>query len=175
MSVSFGRRLRDYGWLPALLAVLAIGFGSLASLHYLAQLSVVRTDAAANLETLARMKAEQLAALRQERLNDAIMLAGRPFFNEQYAEWMAEPTPALTAQLRQCLAAANDRGYYSNMALFDAAGQERLLLYPDRPLITYAANEAKSRFLANMSHELRTPLNAIVGMTNWTGFSANLR
>ena len=121
--------------LAALLLVVAAVAALLTALVYRSELDALRAAEGENLAAIAALKAADLAEMRQARLDEAVLAAGRPLFSANVAAWLAAPTPAMAAQIRESLAAAGTPGVYTNIALFDTQGQERLRLYPDRPLV----------------------------------------
>ncbi len=53
----------------------------------------LRHEAETALETIAQLKAGQIAAWRAERLGDAAVIAESPFFIQAVAGWMVQPSP----------------------------------------------------------------------------------
>ena len=132
-------RARRQWRLAALLLVIAALAVLLTALAYRSELDALRTAEGENLASIAALKAGDLADMRQAQLDVAALVTGRPFFNANAAAWLANPTPEMAEQLRESLAVADGSGIYSNMALFDAQGRERLRLYPDRQLVRCAS------------------------------------
>ena len=148
--------------LVALLLVAVVVVVILTALVYQSEVEALRTAEGVNLESITALKANQLAQLRKGRLDDATLLAGRPFFNADFAAWLADPTPEIADELRESLAVANARGVYANIALFDGAGDERLRLYPDRSLARCAPTDQllahQQRTLRRLHEEVRAEL-----------------
>jgi PAS domain S-box-containing protein len=78
------------------------------------------------LQVIARLKADQIVQWREERLADASVLTGGPFFAEGAAKWLASPSAAGADKVLVHLRTLALENRYSEILFVDPAGQVRL-------------------------------------------------
>ena len=105
----------------ALLGVLAGG-----AWFYWAQEQQVRREVEADLEAIARLKADQIVQWRAERLGDAAVLMGSQFFGAGVTRWLTDPQADLAEKILARFRAMQLHNRYSDVLLVDARGQVRL-------------------------------------------------
>ncbi|MGA7677499.1 MAG: PAS domain S-box protein [Dehalococcoidia bacterium] len=89
------------------------------------------------LSTVAQLKAEQIAEWRYERLVDANVLAGSPFFTEGVAEFMASPTDTEIRDKILAKFAIIEKAYpYQDILLTDVNGSVLLRLNDSVPSLS---------------------------------------
>ncbi len=108
------------------LAVVILLVGGVA--FYRAREQEQRQRAEAELLAIARLKANQIAGWRAERLGDAAVLMESPFFAEEVARWMASPEAEDTQHMLTRFRSVQEHYHYQDVLLVDAAGQVRLSL-----------------------------------------------
>ena len=141
MTSHLRTQIASYWWMTIVLFTISLAVVFLSVWVYQGQLAALRAAQSANLQSIAAVKTHQLADFRDERRNDALILATRPLFNATYANWLKAPTPEIAELLRHSLAAANGTGDYLDIILFDPAGQERLRVNTDKPPARCAATD----------------------------------
>ncbi|MEW6579261.1 MAG: PAS domain S-box protein [Chloroflexota bacterium] len=119
---AFPRRLAA-ALVLALLVILA-GGGWL----YRAQEQHLREDAEKDLEAIAELKANQIAAWRAERLADAAVLGHSLFFIEGATHWLADPQAGQAEMILSQFQVLQEHYGYHDVLLVDADGQVRLSL-----------------------------------------------
>jgi PAS domain S-box-containing protein len=93
---------------------------------YHQQGQAMRGQVEAELGAIARLKANQIAAWRKERLADAVLLTERPFLGAAVARFLADSRGEDAEALRSRLSSWQKHGRYSNVMLLDPQGQVRL-------------------------------------------------
>ena len=106
------------------LAIVAVVTGG--AWFYRTQEEHLRHRAETELQGIAHLKTDEIAAWRQERLANAYVLMESPFLSEQVARFMASPHPANTKDMITRLRSLRKRYRYSEVLLVDADGQVRL-------------------------------------------------
>ncbi|MBI2302988.1 MAG: PAS domain S-box protein [Armatimonadetes bacterium] len=107
---------------PVLVAALVAG----GVWFYRDQEQHVRAGATAELQSIARLKAGQIAAWRTECANQAGLVADGPFLAAGVAEWLAEPHATDTRKLEDRLRSIRLRLSCRGAALLDRGGRQRL-------------------------------------------------
>ena len=111
----------------ALVAVVILVGGYL---FYYFQEQQMRQRIEGGLSIIAQLKVEQIAAWRAERLNDADILVGSPFFAEGVAEYMASPTDTEIKDKVIARLAIIEKAYpYQDILLTDVNGKVLLSLH----------------------------------------------
>ena len=108
------------------LAIVAVVTGG--AWLYRTQEEYLCRQAETELRSIAHLKADEIAAWRQERLADGFVLMESPFLAEQVARLMASPHPENTKDMLTRFRSLQERYHYSDVLLVDADGQARLRL-----------------------------------------------
>ena len=109
--------------LSALVIVIAGG-----GWYYRSQSRFVHLRAVETLESIGRLKADEIVAWRNERLGDAAILQEDPYVSEQVARFFAEPNDQTARPLRSRFRMMARHFGYADVMLVDAARQIRLSL-----------------------------------------------
>ena len=80
------------------------------------------------LETITRLKVDQIVQWRAERKADAEVLAESPFFIQGVAQWLKDPRPATAEPILERFRALQKHYRYDDLLLVDPAGQVLLSL-----------------------------------------------
>ncbi|MEW5725396.1 MAG: cache domain-containing protein, partial [Thermodesulfobacteriota bacterium] len=130
------KRLGSFQWALVLLfglIALALAAGGYWFNRYEAQ--VIRGIKYTELRTIARLKADQIAAWRRERLADARLYSMVPFLHSIITQWLESPDDiALKADILERLKLLRDTEGYENIFLADPDGR---LLISVAPGLTY--------------------------------------
>ena len=110
--------------LAATVAIVLAGGGWL----YRSQEQLLRQSAEAELQTIARLKADQIAGWRAERLASAAAFMDKSFFIEGVTRWMASPRAEDTEKILGRFRAIQKYSHYSDVQLVNVGGQVRLSL-----------------------------------------------
>ncbi|MFH2104376.1 MAG: PAS domain S-box protein [Chloroflexota bacterium] len=110
----------------SLLSVLIILSGGIWFIR--AQQQSLRREAETNLAIIARLKTDQIAAWRSERLADAAVFMEGPFLVENLTGWLENPDPELTEKILVRFHSLQEHYGYADVLLVDTAGQVRLSL-----------------------------------------------
>lgn len=122
-------------WLVAALALALTAVLAGGSWFYLCQERLLRQSAEDELQTIAKLKVDQVLAWRSEQVADSAALMGNPFFIEGVARWMTSPTAENTQAILKLFRLLQTHHHYYNVLLTDAGGQVRLSLSdPPGPL-----------------------------------------
>ena len=113
-------------WLAvaSLLAIVAVATGG--AWLYRTQEEYLSQQAETELQGIAHLKADQIAAWRQERLADAAVLMESPFLAEQVARFMASPHAENAKDMLTRFRSLQERYHYFDVLLADSGGQVRL-------------------------------------------------
>ena len=126
------------------LVIVAVVTGS--AWFYRTQEEHLRRRAETELQGIAHLKADQIAAWRHERLADAYVLMESPFLSEQVARLMASPHPQNTKDMLTRLRSLRKYYGYSDVLLVNAHGQVRLRIgsshAPSCPAVPQSLGEA---------------------------------
>ena len=95
---------------------------------YRGQERLIQHAVEAELQAIARLKIEQIANWRTERLNDSAVIMESPFFNEAVAKWMASPKVENYEKILTRLRSIQEHYSYMDVFLVDAEGHERIIL-----------------------------------------------
>jgi len=106
------------------LAIVAVVTGGAAFYH--TQEVNLRHQAETELQVIARLKSDQIAAWRQEQLADAAVLMESPFLGEQVVRLMASPHADNTKEMLTRFRSLQEHYHYFDVLLVDADGQVRL-------------------------------------------------
>jgi two-component system cell cycle sensor histidine kinase/response regulator CckA len=112
-------------WLTAMFVLALMGLAAGGAWFYHAQERSVRARVEANLEAIAKLKVEEIAQWRSERLADATELMKSPFLSKAITQWLANPQAGAGDQI---LERFRSHPGYSDILLVDANGQVRLSL-----------------------------------------------
>ena len=102
-----------------------------------------RHQADDQLQSVARLKNNQIVNWRQELLADARAFADNPFVAKNLVRWFAAPDPAATAQILAWFGGLRQQYGYADLQLLDAAGAVRLSLSGNNEAL---APEARAAF-----------------------------
>jgi signal transduction histidine kinase/PAS domain-containing protein len=123
-----------------LVAALALGVGAVLAgggWFYRNQAEQLRQSAEDELQTIAKLKVDQVLAWRAEQVVDSAALMGNSFFIEGVARWMTSPTAENTQAILKLFRGLQTHHHYSDVLLTDASGQVRLSL-SDPPGLLHA-------------------------------------
>ncbi len=115
-------------WMKATLSVmlLALLFGG--GWFYRVQELTLRQQKETDLSAVVRLKAQQIKAWREERLEDAAVLQENPLFVRAVARFQADPSDKNTVEIRALFHSLSKRYNYADVLLVDPDGQVRLSL-----------------------------------------------
>lgn len=115
------------GFLVFVLIIIGLGVG-----YYGIEKRVVRQEAGENLASIARLKVDQIAVWRKERLQEGAEITIRPYFVHQLTGWLADPKDETRAMILAEFFIFKQQHDHQNILLVDATGTIRLGL--DGPL-----------------------------------------
>ncbi len=110
---------------------LILGFALLlggGALFYRVQVNSLEKQACAELEAIARLKVEQIASWRKERLSDASLLMESPFLRDALARWMKNPDASRTEEILARFRSLKQHQQLKDVLLVDVTGKVRLAL-----------------------------------------------
>ncbi|MFH1690935.1 MAG: PAS domain S-box protein [Candidatus Eisenbacteria bacterium] len=115
--------------MKALLAAAAVGFVVSGAWFYRAQEQRQRDAVESELTAVGTLKAANVAAWRDERLNDAGLLMENPFLRDGISRWLEAPgESAAEADLLGCFESLRVHGDYENVLLVSPDGEVLLSL-----------------------------------------------
>lgn len=161
-------------WLWGIVALLMLGvlLGGVVLVRH--EERTLRQEAENQLEAIAELKANQIAAWRAERLGDAMTLMESPFIGPSLAGWLATGDPAEAARLLEQFRSLKEHYGYDDILLVDAQGNVRLSWSGALKPLESEAAEAVARALAE-KHPVLTDLHlAADGRTPHLGAVAPL-
>ncbi|MBI5482179.1 MAG: GAF domain-containing protein [Deltaproteobacteria bacterium] len=112
--------------LIALLGALVLALVVGGTWLYRSQRGSHQREAAHGLQAILRLKADQIAAWRAERLGDAAVLMDSPFLAEAVPRWLETADPAARERLQDRFRATQQARRYHDVLLVDGGGQVRL-------------------------------------------------
>ena len=115
------------GWMKAALALTFLALVAGGAWFYKAQEQEQRRQVESQLQAIARLKADQIADWRKERLDEGADLTERPFLSARLARWLANPQAGDTDILAE-FRVLQRHGDYSDVLLVDPEGRVRLSL-----------------------------------------------
>ncbi|MCK9295649.1 MAG: GAF domain-containing protein [Desulfobulbaceae bacterium] len=95
---------------------------------YRSQERHLRTRAEEDLAAVARLKVEQVAQWRAERLGDAAVISETPFIADVLRQWLADPRPELSGSILVHFRSLQKHYHYHNVLLAGADGRVHLTL-----------------------------------------------
>jgi len=95
---------------------------------YRTQEQTLRLDAESDLQTVAELKAGQIAQWRAERLSDGAELTERPFAKDAILRWLADPRPEAAGDILIRFRSLGEYHHYFDVLLVDVHGEIRLSL-----------------------------------------------
>jgi len=107
---------------------------------YLNQEQQLRQQAEEDLQTIAELKTNQIAAWRAERLSDATILTESPFFTAGVSKWLSDPQETQQTAILARLRSLQVRASYANVLLVDENGRvllnlnEKQVAFPESTL-----------------------------------------
>jgi hypothetical protein len=90
-----------------------------------------REEAEISLEAIGRLKVDQIALWRSDRLNDAYGLTNGLLFSDGVGRWMANPQAAGNEEIRNQLLSLRNNNHYADILLTDPVGVVRFRLSTD--------------------------------------------
>jgi two-component system cell cycle sensor histidine kinase/response regulator CckA len=108
----------------------------------LVQENHLKRGAEAELQTIARLKVDQIVQWRTERLGDAAVLAQNPFFVDGVRRWLAAPQAAEAAPILGWFRSLQEYYHYSDILFVDAQAHVQLSLSGSRGALHAEAAEA---------------------------------
>jgi len=131
--------------------LLALGAGGVW--FYRAQEAAAREQAKKNLTAIARLKADQIAAWRRERLQEGAELMERPLLIESLTGWLAKPTGDDPNEMLTELRVLQRHDHYADILVVDSQGRVRLSLNGEEqvcesyaPALACALHEGRPAF-----------------------------
>ena len=115
-------------WLILAFALVAAGVLTGGFWFYHTQERLAKQEAEEDLQAIAHLKADQIAAWLDERSGDASVLMKSPFFIQAVARWKSEPQRTMTEQLITQLRSIQEHYHYHDVLLVDPGGQVLLSL-----------------------------------------------
>ena len=113
--------------LLAYLALLLLLLGALGVQVYRSQLQLAQTREQDQLLSVARLKVEQIAAWRRDRLADAEVLSANPVLMTGFRDWLnGTASPMVQADLMAVIEALRRHYGYRDYLLADATGRVRV-------------------------------------------------
>ena len=109
-----------------ILVLLALSVGG--AWFYRTEEQHLRHAAELELEAIARLKASQIAAWREARLDDAAILMERVAFISDAEQWLAAPSAKTAEQILQRFRSMQKHYRYHDVLLVDPDGEVRLSL-----------------------------------------------
>ncbi|HJV94287.1 MAG TPA: PAS domain S-box protein [Azonexus sp.] len=106
-----------------LLVVLAIAIVALTAIGVTTTVTQQQEKEVARLQTIADLKAQQVANWLKERQGDAEFVQTSPFFAEQYRRWRTTGEPAVGKQLQDRLEQFSQRRGFAAVIMLDHDGQ----------------------------------------------------
>lgn len=141
---SRARRVWAAIFAPITLALLAGGYG-----YYHLEAERIRQEKYQEIAAISALKADQIRKWRQERLADARLLAGSPFFQGALAAWVKAPgDPEQRADWRKQLRLEQEAYGYSNVLLLDPDGNILLAASDDSNPVNPATKQAVTAAVA---------------------------
>jgi len=113
-------------WVAAALAAALLALAAGGAYLYRSQHESVRRQEEEQLASVARLKADQLAAWRAEQLNDAAVLTESPFLAEAVPRFLADPRDETSRPILDKFRSLENHCGFENLLLVDPEG--RLLL-----------------------------------------------
>ena len=110
-------------WLALMMLAVLLGLASIGAGFYHVQRRYVQAHVEADLASIAQMKAEQIAQWRRERLGDAEVLSGSPFFAREVSSWLLHQRPELEAGLLTRMRLFVRSYGYCDVLLLDPGGE----------------------------------------------------
>ena len=95
---------------------------------YRSQERHLRAGAEEDLAAVARLKVEQIAQWRTERLGDAAVVSESPFVADVLRQWLADPRPELSGSILVHFRSLQKHYYYRNVLLVGVDGRVHLTL-----------------------------------------------
>jgi len=152
-------------------------------LYYIAERQHLCRETEETLETVARLKVQQISQWRTERLADAAVLSESPFLGQALSTWLADPDEHLTESILARFRSLRHHYNYSDVLLLDTNGAVRLStsgrVESLRPHALEALAEAISRRKACIADlhagpcELPAHLDVITPLFNRPGDAGN--
>ncbi len=118
-------------WLKIATVLVMLGFLLGGGLIYRTQERSIRKRVAAELAAIARLKANQIRAWRNDRLADAALLSQSPFFAEGIKRWMEHPDPENTKAMLDRFRLMVTLYHCNHVCLTDTTGKVLLSLEPE--------------------------------------------
>lgn len=117
-------------WIVVSLTFVVIALLIGGGIYYRTQQLSLLHRAENDLLTIARLKVDQIAAWRTERLVDAAVLMENPIAGTVAASWLREPRPSTTEDLLTRFRSLGEHYRYRDVYLVDQDGRIRLSLRP---------------------------------------------
>ena len=115
-------------WLVAALALVVIAVLTGGGWFYRNQEKQLRQSAEDELQTITKLKVDQIAAWRVKQVADTAVLIENSFFIEGVARWVTSPTAENTQAILKLFRSLQIHYHYSDVSLTDVSGQVRLSL-----------------------------------------------
>ena len=115
-------------WLILAFGLVAAGVLTGGFWFYHTQGRLARQEAEEDLQAIAQLKADQIAAWLAERRGDASVVMKNPYYVQTVARWKATPQGAMTSELVTQFRSLKENYPYHDVLLVDAGGQVLLSL-----------------------------------------------
>jgi len=115
-------------WLIAVLALILLALLAVGGWFYHEQQQQFRQDVEEELQAIAQLKVDQIAAWRAERLGDAATLIENPFFVDAVTSLMIDPQAEQSGEILNWFRSLQEHYDYQDILLVDAEGRIHLSL-----------------------------------------------
>jgi hypothetical protein len=122
----------SHRWVLAAIALSTLFALAGGAWFYNAQELHLREVSDDELQTIARLKVDQIAAFRAERLADAAVISASPVITRSISEWIRMPSPERTTDILALFRAEQTHYHYGDVLLVDPIGAV-LLSLSDKP------------------------------------------
>ncbi len=144
------------GWTKPFLALVFLAMLAGGVWFYLEQKEAMRLEVERNLTAIAHLKADQIAAWRNDQLHDAAILQGDPFIRASVAHFLADPSEEHRQDLLLRFRSLADQHDFDDIVLVEPDGKERLSLTGGSRATTTGMCRPWSRHCKNVSPSLLT-------------------
>jgi len=115
-------------WLIAVLALILLALLAVGGWFYHEQQQQFRQDVEEELQAIAQLKVDQIAAWRAERLGDAATLIENPFFVDAVTRLLIDPQAEQSGEILNWFRSLQEHYDYQDILLVDAEGRIHLSL-----------------------------------------------
>ncbi len=144
----------SFGWKKWVFAALLMSFLGcillIADWTFWHEYSLIRAEKISDLESISRMKCDEIQTWRRERINDAVTEAADPFLRSALANWISHPTdPLLKKEITEELRDEFSWNQYLNAFITNSAGKVLLAIHPMHGSLGIAGNHLVEKAINN--------------------------